>query len=143
MSNLEESMHNPPLERRRRRRRSKRQRLGDWLRARFYAFLLLALFGLTAVFIWNPFGLPPATAWVIAGVSALAFGGVALWRLRERINHNAAWLDRACPQCGSPELKRVHRKPRERLLGALGIPVRRYVCADCRWRGARIDERRV
>jgi hypothetical protein len=45
MSNLEESMHNPPLERRRRRRRSKRQRLGDWLRARFYAFLLLGLLG--------------------------------------------------------------------------------------------------
>jgi len=143
MSNLEESVQHSPLERRRRRRRSKRQRLGDWLRARFYAFSLLGLLGLTAIFIWNPFGMLPATAWVVAGVWALTAVGISLWRLRARINQHAAWWDRACPQCGSPELKRVHRKPRERLLGALGIPVRRYVCADCRWRGSRIDERRI
>jgi hypothetical protein len=143
MSNLEESMHNPPLERRRRRRRSKRQRLGDWLRARFYAFLLLGLFGLTAVFIWNPFGLPPATAWVIVGVSALAFaaslsGGCASASTITRPGWIAPVPNAAARNSNAYTASRVSG-----CSGALGIPVRRYVCADCRWRGARIDERRV
>lgn len=48
----------------------------------------------------------------------------------------------ACPVCGSHDLRRIHRRWYHRLPGVLGIPVRRYVCASCQWRGGRIDRQR-
>lgn len=69
--------------------------------------------------------------------------GAAGYRLRRRIIHNRRLWMRRCPVCGSEDLRRARRVPRDRLLGLLGIPVRRYICPECRWVGARIDERRI
>lgn len=60
-------------------------------------------------------------------------------RLRWRINHTYAFWKDVCPRCGDPDLQRIPRKPYERRIANLGIPVRRYYCVSCRWRGTRID----
>ncbi len=64
-------------------------------------------------------------------------------RLRWHINHHTPWWARSCPKCHSVNLSRIHRTRLDRLLNYAGIPVRRYICRDCHWKGARIDERRV
>lgn len=60
-------------------------------------------------------------------------------RLRWRINHTTLFWKDDCPRCGDPDLQRIPRKPHERRIAALGIPVRRYYCVVCRWRGTRIE----
>lgn len=60
-------------------------------------------------------------------------------RLRWRINHTYAFWKDVCPRCGDPDLQRIPRKRYERRIAALGIPVRRYYCVQCRWRGTRIE----
>ncbi|MCA9996733.1 MAG: hypothetical protein KDE56_13330 [Anaerolineales bacterium] len=79
------------------------------------------------------FGLPAFTIGVFLGTR----------RLRWRINRYEGWWNTHCPDCQSKELKRTHRRSFDRLLGWLGIPVRRYICADCQWEGRRIDPWRV
>ncbi len=65
-------------------------------------------------------------------------------RVRRRVNDHQPWWSRhGCPSCGSRDLKRSPRRAGDRLVGRLGVPARRYVCADCGWRGRRIDESRV
>ncbi len=71
---------------------------------------------------------------------ALVAGG---FRLRWRINHTTSLWMRRCPACGNDDLRRARRIGRDRLLGLLGIPVRRYICPECRWAGARIDQHRL
>ena len=73
---------------------------------------------------------------------ATALIGGAL-RLRWRVLHRSAWWNTACPRCSKNDLRRMQRYSRDRLLGRLGVPVRRYICADCHWRGARIDRTRI
>lgn len=64
-------------------------------------------------------------------------------RLRWRINHHTPWWARSCPKCRSANLSRIHRTRLDKLVNYVGIPIRRYICRDCHWKGARIDERRV
>lgn len=63
----------------------------------------------------------------------------AIRRLRWRINHTHLFWKDVCPQCGDEDLQRIPRKPHERRIANLGIPVRRYYCVNCRWRGTRIE----
>jgi DNA-directed RNA polymerase subunit RPC12/RpoP len=82
-----------------------------------------------------------------SGILGLLLGLVtAVWGfflLRDRINDNKGLYATACPHCGSPALKRARRTTLDRLWGALGIPVRRYICAVCKWQGPRIDQTRL
>lgn len=81
---------------------------------------------------------------IIIGLPTLVLSLVGLvWRLRWRVNHYQPWHNDACPSCQSAQLKRKRRRYGDRLLGRLGIPVRRYICADCHWQGRLIDKRRV
>ncbi|MBE2197575.1 MAG: hypothetical protein IAE79_03125 [Anaerolinea sp.] len=73
-------------------------------------------------------------------VTAVLIGSI---RLRWRINNRQQWWARGCPKCGSSDLSRIHRTWSDRLLGAVGIPLRRYTCRNCHWRGARIDDSRI
>lgn len=75
---------------------------------------------------------------LLASVLALGFA-----RLRARINRIERWQKDLCPVCGSDDLRRVHRRWYQHLPSWLGIPVRRYVCGNCQWRGARIDRRQL
>jgi hypothetical protein len=63
---------------------------------------------------------------------------VALWRLRWRIIQSERLWSSSCPQCDFPELHRVHRRLGGRMLGILGLPVGRYRCRHCGWKGLRI-----
>lgn len=87
--------------------------------------------------------------WGGAEAISIGFPGFVLglllgaWRLRWRINRYERWWNACCPSCASNELKRKRRRPFDRLLGRLGIPVRRYICASCQWEGRRIDPWRV
>ena len=63
----------------------------------------------------------------------------AVHRLRWRINHVRLLWKSTCPKCGSADLQRTPRKPIERRIANMGIPVRRYICVDCHWRGPRIE----
>lgn len=81
---------------------------------------------------------------IILGVPLFALSLIAIgWRLRWRINNHQPWWNDACPTCSSEALKRKRRRDFDRLICRLGIPVRRYICADCRWEGNLIDHRRV
>jgi hypothetical protein len=73
----------------------------------------------------------------------LPVGAGAILRLRWHVVRNRRlWLS-DCPRCGSKDLRRSPRLPRDRLLNRLRIPVRRYICADCYWKGSRIDSTRL
>ncbi len=93
----------------------------------------------------------PLAIWLFWQGGIVILGGVLLvmvvmlgsLRLRQRINHHRRWWAGICPMCGGANLSRVHRTRFDRLLGSMGIPVRRYVCRQCHWQGRRIDESRV
>lgn len=62
-----------------------------------------------------------------------------LYRLRRRYLESVRWKGDICPRCGELIL-RVHRKPLDRIWGALNLrPLRRYHCTnqDCGWNGLR------
>ncbi len=93
----------------------------------------------------------PLGQWLLFQGGLRSFGAFVLvvtillgsLRLRWRINQHKSWWAKSCPQCGSTHLNRIHRTPFDRLLGRVGIPVRRYICRECHWQGRRIDERHV
>jgi hypothetical protein len=43
-----------------------------------------------------------------------------------------------CPECHYLNIKRIHRRTRDRFLNLVGIPVRRYLCPQCGWAGTRL-----
>jgi hypothetical protein len=148
--------------RRRRRRKQKERRshrLAAWLRAYGLDLLisLLILMGLALFFNaprllagpdrfqaslgnWLAFGNGAEQLGIFFLVVALLAGS---WRLRWRILHHQSWWARQCPECGANALKRTHRRWYDRLWEWVGVPMRRYICVECRWRGMRIDERRI
>lgn len=68
---------------------------------------------------------------------------LARWRVRWRLLRSEHLLAASgCPKCGS-HLHRVHRKPYDRLINGLVVPVRRYLCSngECRWSGLRVESR--
>lgn len=129
-----------------------------WLLQLLPDLLLLALFLIGFIFLFNlwwyvPSALRPrgfvgqffdmlrAGGFMPAiGLIILIFTLVcAARRLRWRINNTHAFWKSACPRCGSHDLQRTPRKPVERRVANMGIPVRRYICVECHWRGPRIE----
>lgn len=148
--------------RRRRSRRSRTQRrkqIKRWLLHNGLDILLTLLLIGSIIMLFNPLPLFAAPGrfgaglgfWLAYEGGIQSIGGVILagtvlvgaMRLRQRINARRAWWARHCPNCGSSQLSRIHRNWIDRLVSRLGIPIRRFVCRDCHWRGARIDESRI
>lgn len=75
-------------------------------------------------------------------VLSITFG---LMRVRYHLLHSTRWLDTSpCPRCGRLELKRTPRKNWHKVVGSLtGLPLRRYICAHCAWKGVRLDESKI
>lgn len=49
-----------------------------------------------------------------------------------------------CPNCEGNQLKRLARTRNQRIIGKLFfLPVRRYICAGCGWKGSRVDYTRL
>jgi hypothetical protein len=143
--------------------RIKREDASESRLRRFFLLLDVGLIGLLAlaiVLLINP--LPrwvtaPAAGAALSLPQVLAYrGGAPLIGLlllttaliggRARVRSRVAGAERlrslVCPVCGSDDLRRVHRRWYHHLPGWLGVPVRRYVCANCRWTGARITRGR-
>lgn len=146
--------------RRSRRRRSRRtRRVAAWLMRNGLDLSLNLLFLFGIVLLFNPLRLLAAPGrfelglarWLVHDGGTQSIGGLILVatmligaiRLRWRINANKAWWARHCPECGGTQLGRMHRKWYDRVLNAAGIPVRRYVCRECHWRGPRIDDSHI
>lgn len=129
---------------------------------RFWAeILLVMLFVLAVLFLLNPFDaliagsgagllkelgtalVNPIISGVIAFGLLLLFVVGAFQRAGWRIRHSPSMWKTRCPQCGAKELRRTRRLWHHHLLGRLGLPVRRYICAECHWRGGRIDQSRL
>jgi predicted RNA-binding Zn-ribbon protein involved in translation (DUF1610 family) len=70
---------------------------------------------------------------LLLGLSLLGAGGYARRCLMER---SSLWVH-ACPDCGSYDLERARRRWYDRALNWIGIPIRRYHCRKCHWRGPR------
>lgn len=146
--------------RRRRRKQSegRSHRLAAWLRA-YGVDLIIALIALAGLaLLLAPLFLAESGRAQEGLASWLAYEGgaeqlgvfllvIALlagsWRLRWRVLRHEPWWARRCPECGANALKRTHRRWYDRLWGWVGVPMRRYICVECRWRGMRIDERRI
>lgn len=122
---------------------------------------LILLFLLAFVLVINPWPrwvAPPVMSANLTLAQVMAFrggslliGGLLLFtvvllsaaRVRARVARIERLQGGVCPVCGSDDLRRIHRRWYHHLPGALGIPVRRYVCGNCQWRGARIDRQRL
>ncbi|MCB8922334.1 MAG: hypothetical protein H6662_12185 [Ardenticatenaceae bacterium] len=154
-------MHHQTYRRRRSRRGRKRggTAVSSWIKRSgldtlIVLLFLLAIFGLSDPFShmdWARHESNLLFNWFVFQGGVQHLGGAALvvavvlgvLRLRWRINHHQAWWARGCPQCGKTNLSRIHRTRLDKLLSSLGIPVRRYICRECHWQGARIDESRI
>jgi hypothetical protein len=74
------------------------------------------------------------------GIVALLFTTlIAARRLRLRINTTQQLWNTCCPHCHNTNLQRIRRRPYERRIANMGIPLRRYICLQCNWRGSRIE----
>ncbi len=80
------------------------------------------------------------TNWAIKlGYGLLAFAIILIpLRLRWWLLNESPLLHLRCPRCGSTNIHRVHRRGWERVAAKV-VPIRRYRCSECRWRGMRID----
>lgn len=158
------SQAKPATSTRKRRRRSRRQRrrfrkLSHWFKVNSLDIvgILFLLLGI-ALLIYPLDSLVRApelkselVRWFTLGSGAPLLGSgilvlavlIGAIRVRWRINNHQPWWARRCPKCNSTHLSRIHRHTSDRLLNAGGIPVRRYTCRDCKWRGPRIDESQV
>lgn len=94
--------------------------------------------------------LPAFVTWLVQDNQNLIIGGglilaslffLSLMRVRVLRKHHL-WLVNGCPHCRERDLIRIRRLPNDRLLGVLGLPVRRYACRNCTWQGRLLDVRR-
>lgn len=70
--------------------------------------------------------------------------GIGIWRTRQHVFNNRDFWSTNCPSCFQENtLKRVHRTQKDKLWNVLFVPVRRYRCKNCRWKGLRLDENLV
>lgn len=126
-------------------RKQRRRRLRTLLAATIATAVITLAMMATTMRWWLP-GLPSDyyLAGLIVGPTLLA--AIVLVALRRilRVRAREQFELLFCPSCGSENLKRLHRHWPHRLYGAYtGLPQRRYLCADCRWKGMRVDPNRV
>jgi Zn ribbon nucleic-acid-binding protein len=106
----------------------------------FLLTLLLLLLRLTTT---GSSGWQASLDYLVLLFFALTCTGFAL-RLRHHARQRRRWwAGEGCPRCSEMHLKRTPRHRSDHLFGAVGIPVRRYLCGSCGWRGRRVDEQRV
>lgn len=81
---------------------------------------------------------------LIIGLIAIVVGSVGLGtNIITQVKYDPRFGNSACPDCQHMELYRSPRKSRDHFLNRLGIPVRRYICRECFWAGARVDRSRL
>lgn len=80
-------------------------------------------------------------AWIMAAAIAGLWVAYLLIKRSRLVNNQHLWVDAGCPQCQERELIRVSRERSDRFYNLLGIPVFRYACRNCTWRGLRIGRR--
>lgn len=105
--------------------------------------LLLALAFVALTYRWHRWFTEDTT---IGGVILLSLTiGLGLVRMRHHLLNSNRWLDtNPCSRCGHAELKRTPRKPWHYALASItGLPLRRYICAACGWKGLRLDESKI
>lgn len=146
------------VRRRRSHRRSSRRYL-NWLKQNGVDLILTGTLLLGVLLLFNPLqGVvalskvqSPLVDWFVYHQGTVHLGGLilvtavllGLLRLRHRVIYHQRWWARQCPHCQGTHLSRVHRTWFERLMSVVGVPMRRYICKDCRWQGPRIDETRI
>ncbi len=94
-------------------------------------------------------GLRPFVDWLVnsGGAWVMAAAMFGLWvaylliKRSRLVNNEHLWVDAGCPQCQERELIRVSRERSDRFYNLLSIPVFRYACRNCTWRGLRIGRR--
>ncbi len=70
----------------------------------------------------------------------LAIGIVAI-RGRQYAIERKSWWSNHCPNCDTQfSLQRIRRTKLDKAFALLKIPVHRYTCKNCEWRGRRINE---
>ena len=150
---------NSSYRRRRSSRRRRMKKIDAWLSRNGLDLFGICFFLLALVLLLVPFHTllsenqleSRLVKWLVFEQGTPSLGGaflvvavlVGVVRVRMRINGRQQWWARQCPTCQGTHLSRIHRTWPDRLLGKTGIPVRRYVCRDCGWRGLRIDESRI
>lgn len=70
---------------------------------------------------------------IIGGIVAILF---IIWRILWRIRDIERFNSTDCPKCGYP-LSRIKRTSFQRLISKI-LPIRRFYCKKCRWKGLRI-----
>lgn len=160
MSEIPGDPHRGEYRRRRSRRGQRRSFVpSGWLLNNWLDLIIVTLFAMGMMLLVDPFQwlVDPHRYetglgwWFFHEQGAQSLGGIALVtavlvgsiRLRWRINNQQTWWARTCPQCGGNNLSRVHRTWLDHAFGAVGIPLRRYICRECHWTGSRIDESHI
>ncbi len=76
---------------------------------------------------------------IIAGISIV---GMLVLGAQMAYSHFVLRPDRqysaGCPNCQQHDLRRISRETSDYLLSIMGIPVRRYRCSQCGWKGRRV-----
>lgn len=77
----------------------------------------------------------------LRAVLSIVIGGGSLWGVRHFAVRHKKWWSTHCPGCEQNNtLERTHRTYQDRLWSLLFIPIRRYRCRNCRWKGIRLNE---
>jgi hypothetical protein len=105
-----------------------------------YLRRLARALGAQPVIIWLANGY---TAWILAAGLLLLGVGYFLWWRQRLANDKRLWCSTGCPYCQERELVRVKRTTRDRLYKYAAIPVYRFACRNCSWRGLRIGRQEI
>lgn len=64
--------------------------------------------------------------------------------IRGIMANNRRYWSIMCPNCEGNKLKRLERTRFQRTVGKVFfLPIRRYICSDCGWKGSRVDYTRL
>ncbi len=100
---------------------------------------IAVLYGISWWLSWLSYGWGAKIIAAIAVVGVLVLGFQVAYR---RTVLRPAWQYSAgCPSCQQHDLQRIGRETPDYLLDMIGIPVRRYECDRCGWKGRRIFSR--
>jgi predicted RNA-binding Zn-ribbon protein involved in translation (DUF1610 family) len=131
------------LRRKRRKRKTRSEKLKAMLAGRGYRLAALFFLMLAVLILFVPFDdRLEIVQWAIFVGSMLAFVIMLTIDARNRYRSNQAnFVSSGCPSCGYAHLKRMERLKRDRMIGnAAGVPIRRYICPECHWKGTRVNE---